>query len=436
LISEGCHLGYFRGQRAGKWVARYRRPGEAKGYIKERIGEADDVRDADGIEVLTFAQAQDKARGWFSRQASGGAEVRDLTIADAVTQYIKMRNARAKTHGGPRHSSAHYTLGRHVLADAKLSRILLSDISQADLRSWQRRLKGIGAATRERIATDFKAALNTAFEEHRRSLPSDLPVTIKFGLKPLPLDSDADASPARENQVLGDDEVRRLLETARELDKGGDHYRLALLLAATGARFSQVMRMIVGDVQPEHRRVRVPASRKGKGKAAKYVGVPVGADVLDACAAITKGRSQSDALLERWRYRQVSPTEWVRVDRRAWTSASEMTRWWNQVAAAAKLPGVIPYALRHSSIVRGIGSGLPIRLVAAMHDTSVAMIEKHYSRWISESLDELAARAVVPLVEKPQLAKPAARRKGQALRSKRSVNADAAALQNKLFVTT
>jgi hypothetical protein len=41
---------------------------------------------------------------------------------------------------------------------------------------------------------------------------------------------------------------------------------------------------------------------------------------------------------------------------------------------------------------------LPIRLVAALHDTSVAMIERHYSRCITEGLDELVARAVVPIV--------------------------------------
>lgn len=41
---------------------------------------------------------------------------------------------------------------------------------------------------------------------------------------------------------------------------------------------------------------------------------------------------------------------------------------------------------------------LPIRLlVAAMHDISVAMIEKHYSRWIADGLEEMAAQAIVPL---------------------------------------
>ena len=77
---------------------------------------------------------------------------------------------------------------------------------------------------------------------------------------------------------------------------------------------------------------------------------------------------------------------------------SELRRPWDEVCERAELPGVIPYALRHSSIVRGIRAGLPIRLVAALHDTSAAMIERHYSKWIVDGLEELAARAVVPLV--------------------------------------
>jgi hypothetical protein len=62
------------------------------------------------------------------------------------------------------------------------------------------------------------------------------------------------------------------------------------------------------------------------------------------------------------------------------------------------MPDVIPYALRHSSIVRGIKAGLPIRLVADLHDTSVVMIERHYSRWIVDGLEALAAQAVVQLL--------------------------------------
>ena len=51
--------------------------------------------------------------------------------------------------------------------------------------------------------------------------------------------------------------------------------------------------------------------------------------------------------------------------------------------AAGLDPDVITiYALRHTAIVRTLKRGLPIRTVAAMFDTSVAMIEKTYSKWI------------------------------------------------------
>ena len=45
------------------------------------------------------------------------------------------------------------------------------------------------------------------------------------------------------------------------------------------------------------------------------------------------------------------------------------------------------YALRHSSIARRLLAGAPIRLVAALHDTSVAMIERSYARHIAEHAD-------------------------------------------------
>ncbi|MBU3078853.1 tyrosine-type recombinase/integrase [Sphingomonas quercus] len=398
MISEGAHIGYYRGPRGGKWVARYREAGSNEPYATLSLGTADDMVEADGEMVLNYKQALDKANAWIKQQANGGRTLNpNLTVRDAIKAYIEIRDARVAAHGG-KHSSGYYTLNKYALPDRTLCRIKLCDLSEAELRGWQRRLKGVGATTKQRVVTDLKAALNLAFEEHRRALPSDLPITIKYGLKPVFVD-DAPSEPARDNQVLADDQIRRILAKGKEMDEDGDHFLLTMLLAATGARFSQVTRMLVGDVQPEFKRVMVPPSRKGRGrKPGKPIPVRVGPDVLAVLEGTAEGRKASEPLLVRWRYRQISPTKWVRVDRRAWTSSSEMSRWWAEIVKAAGCPGVIPYALRHSSIVRAIRNGLPIRLVAALHDTSVAMIEKHYARWITESLDELAAQAVVPLL--------------------------------------
>ena len=48
------------------------------------------------------------------------------------------------------------------------------------------------------------------------------------------------------------------------------------------------------------------------------------------------------------------------------------------------------YCLRHSSIASMLLRNVPIRLVASLHNTSVTMIEKHYSRYITEhSIDDI-----------------------------------------------
>ena len=57
------------------------------------------------------------------------------------------------------------------------------------------------------------------------------------------------------------------------------------------------------------------------------------------------------------------------------------------------------YSLRHSSIVRQLTANVPIRITAALHDTSVGQIERNYSRHIAEFSDALARRALLDLSE-------------------------------------
>lgn len=143
----------------------------------------------------------------------------------------------------------------------------------------------------------------------------------------------------------------------------------------------------------------VPVSRKGRGGKSGHITMPVGRDVLDALMPITIGRPASAPLFERWRYQQ-APGEirWQRSGRGPWQSPSELVRPWHEIRRRAEQPDVIPYALRHSSVVKGIRANLPIRLVAALHDTSTAMIERHYAKWITSGLEEMARAAIVPMV--------------------------------------
>ena len=52
--------------------------------------------------------------------------------------------------------------------------------------------------------------------------------------------------------------------------------------------------------------------------------------------------------------------------------------------------------LRHSGVVRQFIAGVPIRVVAVNHDTSIAMLEKTYSRYIGDHSDDLVRQNLAP----------------------------------------
>ncbi len=90
VISEGCALGYRRGAKGGTWIAKFRDEDSKRSL--EALGAADDARDADGLSVFSFAQAQERARDWFqrmAREAAGGFAPLDrpYTVADALADY-------------------------------------------------------------------------------------------------------------------------------------------------------------------------------------------------------------------------------------------------------------------------------------------------------------------------------------------------------------
>jgi hypothetical protein len=51
--------------------------------------------------------------------------------------------------------------------------------------------------------------------------------------------------------------------------------------------------------------------------------------------------------------------------------------------------------LRHSSIARALLANVPIRVVAAQHDTSVLMLERTYSANIGDHSDALGRRGLL-----------------------------------------
>lgn len=411
-IDSGAHihLGYRKGATGGRWLVRWY-AGDQR-YRQRTLCAADDAIDADGVKVLTYAQAERAAKQAVvdeNERAALEAAGPVVTVRMAVESYIEARDAREETRTAGKACSSANRLRWYVLSDTKLADTPVAKLTTRDLRKWRAALatatsapsrarkipgKPIGPSTVQRLTNDFRAALTTATDE----MDDETARAIVIGGLRAPKVTTSAAPTAREGQVLTDAQVRSLLTACASIDE--DFHRLVLVLAATGARFAQVRRLTVGDVL-DTGRLMVPASFKGRsGSTGKPpIAVPIGADVLEALRPVVEGRADADPLLERWTHRQTAPMVWERQERGPWNTASEMTKRWDKACTMAGLPQTtVPYALRHSSIVRNIRANLPVRLVAALHDTSIAMIERHYARYITDSLDEMAARAIVPMV--------------------------------------
>jgi hypothetical protein len=199
LVEAGLHLGYRkpkggRDAAAGRWVGRFYVGKQA--YEIETIAEADDFSDPDGEKILSYSQAQNKARERRKARTAGTAGAA-LTVRHAVEVYLSERDAReTRRKARPARSDARrlerYVIGRKQqgkrkeILPAALADIPLDVLEDNDLQKWRAGLpKTMKATAKRRIANDLKAALNGAFEKNRKRLDpvassSRMPVTTKF----------------------------------------------------------------------------------------------------------------------------------------------------------------------------------------------------------------------------------------------------------------
>src|SRR5262249_5556914 len=314
-----------------------------------------------------FWQAQGKA-GALARGSGGGG--RPCTVAEALDPYA----ADLKARGGLVANAQRVRYHLPPALAAKAIALLTS-------RELQRLRDGLALkikpASVNRIFRGLKAALNLAAKHDPRITNVN---AWKVGLAALP-----DAHQAR-NTILKDEQVRVLIAAAYTEDDA-----LGLLVevgAVTGARPSQLERLEVGDLQIDRAdgpRLLMPSSRKGRGrKRIDRHPIPIPMTLADRLRRAAGEREALAPLL-------------LRTNNGPW-SASRADHWrpfQRAVARAGLDPSVTFYALRHSSIVRALLAGVPVRLVAVAHDTSIPMIERSYSRYIGDHADAVLRRALL-----------------------------------------
>jgi integrase len=342
---------------------------EVPGFDKmEAIGAADDFEDADNRTTFDFWQAQERARS-VARTACGETDnSKPLTVAQGLDRY----KDDIETRGG---DIGNMTRVKTQVPES-LAQKNVSLLTVRDLRDWRDNLaKGLAPASVNRTAAAFKAALNLAADNDERIASRQ---AWDLGLATIP-----DAEESR-NVILNESVVLALIANAR--DVSAEFGLLVEFAAVTGARVSQLARVEVQDVQADRSdpRLMMPSSRKGRGqKRVQRRPVPVPTEFVARLRPAIENKA-ADASLPT----KPSADPWKKADH---------SRLFQRAAAAAGVdPGKVTiYALRHTNIVRQILAAVPMRVIAVNHDTSVAMLERTYSRYIGDHADALARRALL-----------------------------------------
>jgi integrase len=344
----------------------------------KKIGVADDHDPANGKEILNYTQAVGIAR----QLTQGGGE------AENASQPVTLRGALAAYEADLKARGANTYNARWPLK--YLPSLLLAKpiplIEANELRRWRDSLlKDHAPATVNRLVGATVAALNLA-AQHDPRIKSRQPWHV--GLQAIP-----DATQAR-NVILSDDKVRALIRAA---DARNERFGLFIeTVAQTGARPSQASRLEVGDLRaaelPEAK-LMMPRSGKGGGRLrvkrkVERIPVPIPEALAKRLKAAAAGRPHDAPLL-------------LMRNGRGWGQDSSRN-YRHDVRAIVSEVGLDPdkvtlYALRHSSICRQLMANTPVRVVASAHDTSVAEIERHYSKYISEHSDALTRRALLQI---------------------------------------
>jgi integrase len=370
-LARGISLMYRRNKTNGTWVLKASNGHGA--YWTKGFALADDFEDSDGKNVLTFYEAQDAAKR-LARGEGGSADTAPTTVDSALKDYrrdLEARNANPYNAEWPRVHLTKALLAKPVAL-----------LTAAELKKWRDgQLGKIGPATINRLCRCLFAALELATQHDERIQNRQ---AWQIGLACLP-----DALEAR-NVILSDDKVRDFVSAAYALDAGFG--LLSDVLAITGARPSQAVRLRVDDLHdhPVQPKLMMPKSGKGGGrnrakKKAERYSVPITTQLAARLRAAAKGRDQGGSLLTQ---RDGSP--WPKHPGQHCHRLVD-----NVVTAVGLGPEVTMYALRHSSIVRMLLANVPIRLIASLHNTGVAMIERNYSKYITEHSDDISRKALL-----------------------------------------
>ncbi len=417
-LAPGQSLGYFKPKKgAGTWRARVYLPG-TRTLKKTALGVADDFEAADGEKVLSYAQAQDKAKEWMKatletiRLEAGGEVIhKGAFTVDAALEAYFADGERRGVKGLGRDKQRASAWIRPVLGSLEVS-----DLTRGRLESWLAKIAESPKRVRTKAPKDSNAPV---------PIPRNfkVPRPAKVGPKPPEAPGTEDEKRARKdsaNRVLTTLKAALNFALDRRLVRNGEAWQavkpfrgttssrtrflskedqVRLVKACpedfgqivrgallTGARYGELARVRVADYNDTAGTLFIAESKSGKPR--HVVLTDEGKQLF---TEVTAGRAASEPIFlrdnaERPKRGGLGNT---------W-GPSDQSRFMAVACKAAKVEGLTFHELRHTYASWLVNAGCPLAYVAAqLGHTDTRMVEKHYGHLAPTAMAN-AIRAAMP----------------------------------------
>lgn len=376
-IAEGLHVGYRKGKVASVWVMRSY-VGD-QNYKVAKIGTADDVLDADGVEVLNWWQAVDKARAILGAKREGPAS--PYTVGDALDDYLAHAKERQKSY-----RDTEITVEQ--LIRPEFGNVVVAELTPEKIRRWHNKLaatpprlrtkkgkeqkfatgemddetKRRRKSTANRVLTVLKAALNRAFREEK--------VADDKAWRRVEAFEDVDSARIRFLHIA---EAQRLINAS-----DADFRKLVQAALQTGCRYGELCRLRVRDFNPAAETLAIHVSKTGKPRH-----INLTEEGVEFFKSITVGRDGSELML-------------LKTDGTEWRESHQSRPMVDACRQGKISPPVKFHELRHTWASLSVMNGMPLMVVAKnLGHVDTRMVEKHYGH-LTPSYVKEAIRAGAP----------------------------------------
>ena len=393
LIEPGLHLGYRKlANGPGTWLVR-RHNGEAAAgspYTRENLTTgagalviADDYSDADGKAVLSFAQAQERAKR-YRPKAGEGDDGEPYTVARAMDDYIAFLREHRKTADDAAWRDNAFI--RPIFGKVEVGKLTTSKI-----RDWLSTLAKQPPRLRTREGEDqkFRKIAHDADAKRRRQSSANrtftvLKAALNHAWRERKVQSDAEWRRVKPFHSVDKARVsylsipnsKRLLNACPE-----DFRKIVQAALQTGARYGQLAELTAADFDQDSDTVRL-RTRKGRGEEKVYRAV-LTTEGADFFTGISVGVPKAEILL-----RKADGAPWGK---------SHQKRLMAEACKQAKInPAIGFHQLRHTWASHAVMNGVPLLVVAQnLGHADTRMVEKHYGH-LAPSYVADAIRAGAP----------------------------------------